>query len=112
MCNRSELTPTSSPVAARRASLPTARKSNLGRGRASTGSAAARSGSCSGRPGTTCGNCGTANTPLWRKDRATGLVMCNACGIYLKTHGVNRPLGGGGSAAAASPRAQVLLCTI
>ena len=104
--SRSESTPTSSPMAARRASLPAGRKSNLGRGRTSMGSAA-RSGSCSGRPGTTCGNCGTANTPLWRKDRATGLVMCNACGIYLKTHGVSRPLGG--STAAASPRAQVRL---
>lgn len=102
---RSDSTPISSPVAARRASLPAARKSNLGRGRASTGSAG-RSGSCSGRPGTTCGNCCTANTPLWRKDRATGQVMCNACGIYLKTHGVNRPLGG--STASASPRTQVL----
>lgn len=28
-----------------------------------------------------------------RKDRDTGVVLCNACGIYLKTHGKNRPLG-------------------
>jgi Zn ribbon nucleic-acid-binding protein len=46
-----------------------------------------------GRPGQTCENCGTQQTPLWRKDRESGLMMCNACGIYLKTHGVNRPLG-------------------
>mmetsp|Transcript_25037 Transcript_25037/g.69909 ORF Transcript_25037/g.69909 Transcript_25037/m.69909 type:complete len:420 (-) Transcript_25037:28-1287(-) len=43
-------------------------------------------------PDTRCANCNTDKTPLWRKDRNTGLVMCNACGIYLKTHGVNRPL--------------------
>jgi len=41
-----------------------------------------------------CAHCGTSNTPLWRKDRNTGLIMCNACGIYLKTHGRNRPLDG------------------
>jgi hypothetical protein len=23
-----------------------------------------------------------------------GLIMCNACGIYLKTHGRNRPVDG------------------
>lgn len=45
------------------------------------------------RPGVVCANCGTANTPLWRKDRDTQLMMCNACGIYYKTHGVHRPLG-------------------
>eukprot|EP00951_Prasinocladus_malaysianus_P005399 scaffold38299_cov46-Prasinocladus_malaysianus.AAC.1 len=41
-----------------------------------------------------CAHCGTSNTPLWRKDRNTGLMMCNACGIYLKTHGKQRPLTG------------------
>eukprot|EP00873_Tetraselmis_striata_P041618 jgi/Tetstr1/461882/TSEL_006960.t1 len=43
-------------------------------------------------PDTRCANCNTDKTPLWRKDKVSGLVMCNACGIYLKTHGVNRPL--------------------
>lgn len=47
----------------------------------------------SSRPGQTCLNCGTTSTPLWRKNPETGSVMCNACGIYFKTHGVNRPLG-------------------
>ncbi len=39
-----------------------------------------------------CANCQTTYTPLWRKDRSTGLVMCNACGIYFKNHGRHRPL--------------------
>ena len=41
-----------------------------------------------------CAHCNTSRTPLWRKDRATGLMLCNACGIYLKTHGRQRPLNG------------------
>ena len=40
-----------------------------------------------------CENCNTTQTPLWRKDRETGVMLCNACGIYLKTHGKQRPLG-------------------
>lgn len=54
---------------------------------------------------TACGNCGTTNTPLWRKDRATDTILCNACGIYLKTHGKSRPVDGfhASAAAAAAP---------
>lgn len=39
-----------------------------------------------------CANCQTTHTPLWRKDRSNGLIMCNACGIYFKNHGRHRPL--------------------
>ena len=41
----------------------------------------------------TCYNCGTTSTPLWRKERETGRMYCNACGIFKKTHGIERPLG-------------------
>ena len=42
----------------------------------------------------TCANCGTTTTPLWRKDRETNTLLCNACGIYKKNHGKTRPLTG------------------
>lgn len=40
---------------------------------------------------TRCSNCHTKNTPLWRRDPA-GNPLCNACGLFLKLHGVVRPL--------------------
>eukprot|EP00890_Picochlorum_soloecismus_P000590 jgi/Picsp_1/1531/NSC_05009-R1_gata factor srep len=40
----------------------------------------------------TCENCGTQQTPLWRKDKESCMILCNACGIYRKTHGVDRPV--------------------
>ena len=46
------------------------------------------------KQGTACGNCHTTYTPLWRKDCNTGEILCNACGIYLKTHGKPRALEG------------------
>lgn len=36
-----------------------------------------------------CANCDTKQTPLWRKYE--GQVVCNACGIYYRTHGKPRP---------------------
>ncbi|XBW38220.1 hypothetical protein QEN19_003809 [Hanseniaspora menglaensis] len=38
-----------------------------------------------------CSNCGTATTPLWRRS-VKGEPLCNACGLFWKLHGVNRPL--------------------
>lgn len=38
-----------------------------------------------------CTNCGTTTTTLWRRN-AEGEPVCNACGLYHKLHGVNRPL--------------------
>lgn len=40
---------------------------------------------------TTCTNCFTQTTPLWRRN-PEGHPLCNACGLFLKLHGVIRPL--------------------
>lgn len=38
-----------------------------------------------------CTNCSTKNTPLWRRN-SEGQPLCNACGLFLKLHGQERPL--------------------
>ncbi|XP_063995598.1 GATA zinc finger domain-containing protein 11-like isoform X2 [Diachasmimorpha longicaudata] len=37
-----------------------------------------------------CTNCGTMTTTIWRRNM-NGEMVCNACGLYYKLHGVNRP---------------------
>ncbi|XP_011497247.1 PREDICTED: box A-binding factor-like [Ceratosolen solmsi marchali] len=38
-----------------------------------------------------CTNCGTMTTTIWRRNMK-GEMVCNACGLYYKLHGVNRPM--------------------
>ncbi|OWR43592.1 BmGATA beta isoform 3 [Danaus plexippus plexippus] len=37
-----------------------------------------------------CSNCETTITTLWRRN-PLGENVCNACGLYFKLHGINRP---------------------
>lgn len=43
--------------------------------------------SASRRVGLSCTNCQTTTTTLWRRN-AEGEPVCNACGLYMKLHGV------------------------
>ncbi|XP_048219444.1 transcription factor GATA-6 isoform X1 [Perognathus longimembris pacificus] len=43
------------------------------------------------RLGLSCANCHTTTTTLWRRN-SEGEPVCNACGLYMKLHGVPRPL--------------------
>ncbi|KAK7046236.1 gata zinc finger domain-containing protein [Favolaschia claudopus] len=39
-----------------------------------------------------CSHCSATTTPLWRRNPATRLPLCNACGLYLQQRGKLRPL--------------------
>eukprot|EP00124_Ichthyophonus_hoferi_P004835 Ihof_evm2s591 gene=Ihof_evmTU2s591 len=41
--------------------------------------------------GEACYNCNTYNSPLWRRD-SLGNCLCNACGLFFKSHGKHRAL--------------------
>lgn len=38
-----------------------------------------------------CANCKVTKTPSWRKSPNGNNILCNACGLYMKLHGVARP---------------------
>ncbi|KAJ0123258.1 GATA zinc finger [Diaporthe amygdali] len=57
----------------------------------STNLQGANNSSTDGTAPTTCTNCFTQTTPLWRRN-PEGQPLCNACGLFLKLHGVVRPL--------------------
>ena len=38
-----------------------------------------------------CANCHTSTTTLWRRNKE-GAPVCNACGLYYKVHGKDRPI--------------------
>ena len=49
-------------------------------------------GSCNNGERKRCVNCGATSTPVWRRSNETRGVLCNACGLYVKFHGVHRRL--------------------
>lgn len=56
----------------------------------STTTSSGNVGENSGTP-TVCVNCKTTNTPLWRRDE-NGQPLCNACQLFRKLHGSDRPV--------------------
>lgn len=58
---------------------------------AGAAASAGTSGAAPQGPPTECTNCHTKTTPLWRRN-PEGQPLCNACGLFLKLHGIVRPL--------------------
>ena len=57
----------------------------------STSQRSSLSNSSKSRPeGTACANCATTTTTLWRRIKEN-VTVCNACGLYFKVHGKDRP---------------------
>ncbi|XP_060522369.1 uncharacterized protein LOC132699587 [Cylas formicarius] len=48
-------------------------------------------GTMSRRMPVACTNCGTQTTTIWRRN-LRGEMVCNACGLYFKLHGIDRPI--------------------
>lgn len=38
-----------------------------------------------------CSRCASTHSPIWRKHPVDGKQICNACGLFLKNHGSDRP---------------------
>jgi GATA-binding protein len=70
---------------------PSRPSSPLGSKHGSTNNLQGAAGNSSDSAPTTCTNCFTQTTPLWRRN-PEGQPLCNACGLFLKLHGVVRPL--------------------
>lgn len=70
---------------------PSRPSSPLGSKHGSTNNLQGAAGNPSDSAPTTCTNCFTQTTPLWRRN-PEGQPLCNACGLFLKLHGVVRPL--------------------
>ncbi|KAF7345137.1 GATA zinc finger domain-containing protein [Mycena sanguinolenta] len=39
-----------------------------------------------------CSHCHTRHTSVWRRHKTTGAKLCNACGVYVRLRGKDRPL--------------------
>ena len=70
---------------------PTSRHGSTTNLQTAGSSQAESSSSANANTPTTCTNCFTQTTPLWRRN-PEGQPLCNACGLFLKLHGVVRPL--------------------
>ncbi|KAJ7895322.1 hypothetical protein B0H13DRAFT_1483678, partial [Mycena leptocephala] len=42
--------------------------------------------------GPKCSHCLTRQTSVWRRSKTTGELVCNACGVYVRLRGIERPL--------------------